>query len=67
MIDQALSCAVIGSPDAVGRGLRDFISQTQVDELIITANIYEHAARLKSFEMIAEIRARACQPFLGDQ
>ena len=57
MIDQALSCAVIGSPDAVGRGLRDFISQTQVDELIITANIYEHAARLKSFEMIAEIRA----------
>ena len=58
MIDQALSRAVIGSPDAVGRGLQDFIGQTQVDEIIITANIYEHAARLKSFGMIAEIHAR---------
>ena len=58
MIDQALSCTVIGSPESVGRGLRDFISQTQVDELIITANIYEHAARLKSFGIIAEIHAR---------
>jgi luciferase family oxidoreductase group 1 len=58
MIDRALSCAVIGSPDVVSRGLQDFISQTRVDEIIITANIYEHAARLKSFGMIAEIRAR---------
>jgi hypothetical protein len=37
-------------------GLRDFIAKTQVDELMITANIYEHAARLKSFAMIAEMQ-----------
>jgi luciferase family oxidoreductase group 1 len=56
MIDQALSCSVIGSPESVIHGLQDFIARTQVDELMITANIYEHAARLKSFGMIAKIR-----------
>lgn len=56
MIDHALSRAVIGSADTVRRGLRDLLNETQVDELIITANIYEHADRLKSFEMVAGIR-----------
>jgi luciferase family oxidoreductase group 1 len=57
-IDQALARAIVGSPESVGRGLRDFIADIQVDELIISANIYEHAARLKSFAIIAEIRDR---------
>ena len=47
-----------GSAEAVSRGLRDFIDRTQVDELMITANIYEHAARLESFRIIAEIHDR---------
>ena len=53
MIDQALSRAIVGSPDVVERGINDFIRETQVNELMITANIYDHAARLKSFELIA--------------
>jgi luciferase family oxidoreductase group 1 len=56
MIDQALACSVIGSAEAVIHGLRDFVARTQVDELMITANIYEHAARLKSFAMIARMQ-----------
>jgi len=57
-IDHALSRAIVGSPETVERGLHDFIHETQVDELMITSNIYDHAARLRSFEMIAEIRAK---------
>jgi luciferase family oxidoreductase group 1 len=56
MIDQALSCSIIGSAESVIRGLREFVARTQVDELMITANIYEHAARLKSFAMIAKMK-----------
>jgi luciferase family oxidoreductase group 1 len=58
MIDHALSRAIIGSSESVERGLRNFIIETQVDELIITANIYEHAARLKSYGIVAQIHAR---------
>ena len=56
LIDQALSCAIVGSPASVRQGLQNFIAQIQPDELMITANIYEHAARLKSFELISEVR-----------
>jgi luciferase family oxidoreductase group 1 len=55
-IDQALSCSVVGSAESVFQGLRDFVARTQVDELMITANIYGHAARLKSFATIAKMR-----------
>jgi luciferase family oxidoreductase group 1 len=56
MIDQALSCSIIGSEKSVTNGLRDFVAKTQLDELMITANIYEHSARLKSFGMIAKMQ-----------
>jgi luciferase family oxidoreductase group 1 len=62
MIDQALSCSVIGSAESVLQGLRDFVARTQVDELMITANIYDHAARLNSFAMLAKM-----QHLLGHQ
>lgn len=55
-VDQALSCAVVGSRESVERGLREFIERTGPDELMITANLYDHASRLRSFEMVAQIR-----------
>ncbi len=54
MLDQALSCSVIGSPDTVREGLAAFITRTRADELMVTAQIYDHAARLRSFEITAE-------------
>jgi luciferase family oxidoreductase group 1 len=57
-IDQALSRAVVGSAETVESGLRDFIAETQADELMITANIFDHAARLRSFAIVAEVRGR---------
>jgi luciferase family oxidoreductase group 1 len=58
-IDAALGLAVVGSPSTVRAGIERFIAQTGADELLITANIYDHAARLRSFEIVAEIRDRA--------
>ena len=56
LIAQALSCSAVGSPDTVRRGLEAFISRTGADELIVTSQIFDHAARLKSFEITAAVR-----------
>src|SRR5579863_3030721 len=55
---QSLLCSVIGSVETVERGLNRFLEVTQPDELIITANIYDQSARLRSFELVSEIRNR---------
>ena len=48
--------AVVGSPETVRRGIAAFLQRTKVDELMITAAIHDHAARVKSFELVAGIR-----------
>jgi alkanesulfonate monooxygenase SsuD/methylene tetrahydromethanopterin reductase-like flavin-dependent oxidoreductase (luciferase family) len=50
----ALSTAVVGSPETVRRGLAAFVEKHRPDELIVTAQIYDHAARVRSFEILAE-------------
>jgi len=56
MIDQAFTYAVKGSPRTVRRRLEEIIAQTGADELMITGQIYDHAARLRSFEIAATVR-----------
>lgn len=56
MLDDVLSCAAIGSPDTVKPILKAFIEQTGADELMITSQIFDHSARLRSYEISAEIR-----------
>jgi hypothetical protein len=41
----------------VRAGQQALIDRTQVDEVIITAQIFDHAARLKSYEIVAEVHA----------
>jgi luciferase family oxidoreductase group 1 len=53
-----LLCSAVGSPDTVERNLLKFIELTQPDEIIMTAHIYDHAARVRSFELLGEIRTR---------
>ncbi|KYG06326.1 hypothetical protein BE21_35485 [Sorangium cellulosum] len=55
-IEQALSCSVVGSPETVRRGLDAFITRTRADELMVTSQIFDHAARLRSFEITAQAR-----------
>ena len=38
------------------RGLEDFLELTDADELMVTAQIFDHAARLRSFELVAAVR-----------
>jgi len=59
MLEQALSCAVIGSPETVRAGLDAFIARTGADELMITSQIYDHGARLASYEIVADVRRTA--------
>ena len=55
MTDRALICSAAGSPETVRRGLADFIDRHRPDELILTGQIHDHAARLRSFEIAAEV------------
>lgn len=52
--DESLACSAVGSPNEARRQLESLIAQTGADELILTAQIFDHAARLKSFALVAE-------------
>jgi len=55
-VEHALRHAIVGSPDTVRRGLDAFIRLTAADELMVTGHIYDHAARLRSLELVADAR-----------
>jgi luciferase family oxidoreductase group 1 len=57
MLDQVLSCSAIGAPDTVQARMASFIERVQPDELIITSQIFDHAARLHSYEIVAAVHA----------
>ena len=50
-----LTCSFVGSPETVRHSLNQFIEQTGVDELIVASAIYDHAARLRSYEILANL------------
>lgn len=50
-----LANSVVGSPASVRKGLEQFVTTTQVDELMIVTSIYDHAARIRSYELLAEV------------
>ena len=52
ILDDVLACAVVGAPDTVRAGLAAFASRTAADELMITAQIFDHSLRLRSFELV---------------
>jgi luciferase family oxidoreductase group 1 len=54
MVEHTLRYAVVGSADTVRTGVHAFLEQTSVDELLVTAHIFDQGARLRSFEIIAE-------------
>jgi luciferase family oxidoreductase group 1 len=50
-----LACSFVGSAATVSDGLKGFVAETGADELIVASAIYEQAARLRSYEMLAEV------------
>ncbi len=55
ILREALSCSIVGSPETVKRGLEAFIGQTRTDEIMVTGHIFDHAARLRSYEIAAQV------------
>src|SRR3954454_17626343 len=56
MVEHALMYSMVGTPETVRRGLQAFIEKIRVDELMVTGQIYDHASRLRSFEIAAALR-----------
>jgi luciferase family oxidoreductase group 1 len=54
MLQSALACSVVGGPQTVREGLAAFQQRTGADEIIVTAQIHDHAARLRSFEILSQ-------------
>jgi len=51
-----LNCSFVGSPKTVESALKQFIDRTGIDELMVSSAIYDHAARLRSYELLAKLR-----------
>ncbi|MDO9596868.1 MAG: LLM class flavin-dependent oxidoreductase [Azoarcus sp.] len=52
--DESLSCAAVGSPTTVRAQLEALLAKTAADEVMLTAQIFDHGARLRSFELVAQ-------------
>ncbi|MBL8530261.1 MAG: LLM class flavin-dependent oxidoreductase [Hyphomonadaceae bacterium] len=55
-LEAVLACSAIGSPRTVRRSLEAFIRRTGADELIIASHIFDHAARVRAYEITAQVR-----------
>ena len=53
MLADALACSIVGGPETVRNGLQAFATSTGADELMVTAQIFDHQARKRSFEILA--------------
>ncbi len=50
-----LEHSIVGSAETVRRELESFVAQTKADELMVVSGVYEHAARIRSYEIVADI------------
>jgi luciferase family oxidoreductase group 1 len=54
-VTRMLACSLVGSPATVREQLAQLVDRTKADELIVAAAIYDQAARLKSYELLADV------------
>ncbi len=59
---EMLACSVVGSAGTVATGLADFVARTGADELMIASQVFDHHARLRSFEIAAGAARRLPPP-----
>jgi luciferase family oxidoreductase group 1 len=55
-LSHSLVYSFVGAAETVGRGVESFLQMTQADELIVSGHIFDHAARLHSYELAARVR-----------
>lgn len=65
-VQRMLAASAVGSPETVRRRLGEIVTQTRADELIVACAVFDHAARLRSYELLATLAAEregiAAQP-----
>jgi luciferase family oxidoreductase group 1 len=54
-VERMTRVSVVGSPESIRRGLGAIVDATGADELMLTGQIFDHQARLRSFEIVAEV------------
>lgn len=59
MLDGVLTCSAIGSPATVRAAIEAFVARTGADELMIACQMFDHAQRLRSYEIAAQIQRGA--------
>jgi luciferase family oxidoreductase group 1 len=59
MLSSVLRCAIVGGPATIAEGLSSFIAAHQPDEIMVTAQIYDAAARRKSYDILSEVHPPA--------
>jgi luciferase family oxidoreductase group 1 len=59
ILDQVLACSAIGPATLIQKTLREFIARTGADELIIASQIFDHRARLRSYEIVSQVLGEA--------
>ena len=62
-LQHVLGSAIIGSPASVRKGLSEFIERTGADEIIVASQVFEHAARLRSYEIVADVSGAGASRF----
>jgi luciferase family oxidoreductase group 1 len=54
-VEQMLDFTFIGGPEKLKNQFQSFLDHSQIDELMVTSHIYDHQARLRSYELVAEV------------
>ncbi len=60
-----LHCSIVGGPETVRRGLAQFLAQTGADELMVASAIWDHGARRRSYEILAEAHMALTQDLVA--
>jgi alkanesulfonate monooxygenase SsuD/methylene tetrahydromethanopterin reductase-like flavin-dependent oxidoreductase (luciferase family) len=64
-VSRKLRRSLVGSPETILRGLESLIEETAADELIVASAIYDHVARLRSYEILADVHKELGRKELG--
>ena len=54
-VNQMIACSFFGGPETIKEDMESFIKQTQVDEIMVTSHIFDHQARVHSYQLFADI------------
>jgi luciferase family oxidoreductase group 1 len=55
--ERMLEHSIVGSAETVRRALTSFVASTNADELMIVCSVYDHAARVRSYEIVAGLES----------